>query len=273
MIPQQAKFVRGLYDNRRQYPGGGNLATSGTFISFLGTRSNSATAFAHARWNMFYCGSVAALLNQGISTHTTFNYDTSTLTIDVGDYIYIDSERMKVTAVTDSTLTVERGQSGTAIGVHNDNVAIYLDDGRGFFFTQTNTGQGDVDDFEVLLLPGSTEEVPTAHGDDSSITETTNKAFDVTDIDVPDTTFAWVNFGVTGTVRHGAWHRILVSDLTKRDEIADGTVADNTGTNCLAFGIPGSEHELYLGHTSGGKVAVASSDAANLLPDNVRVRT
>ena len=111
---------------------------------------------------------------------------------------------------------------------------------------------------------------PGADDADSSIAGTLNRAFIVTDIDVPDSEWAFVNFGDFGAERSGPWFRFLVADLTGRTVVAGTNLVDATGDNALMF--PGLDTDrFYLGRTSAGKIAVAAQ-LATKLPANLRVR-
>lgn len=74
----------------------------------------------------------SALINDGTGIapgDTSIAYDNASGTLVANDYILIDNEVMKVTAV-GPPLTVTRAQKGSAAAYHDDNVGIYkLNDG------------------------------------------------------------------------------------------------------------------------------------------------
>ena len=93
--------------------------------------------------------------------------------------------------------------------------------------------------------------------------------FDETSINVPTSTWGYINFGDIGTHRLGEWHRFLVADLTGlADGIDNGAASD---ANALTF-IADEETYFFLGQTSGDKILVGSS-SGTVSPSTVRIRS
>ena len=88
-------------------------------------------------------------------------------------------------------------------------------------------------------------------------------------IDVPSSTWGFVNFGEFDTFTSGEWYNFLVADLQGLTETVDGTT-DASQANSLMF-YADEESYFFLGHTSGDKVTFACSTSMNT-PDRVRIR-
>ena len=151
-----AKFVRNITKASAQttWPGGGNPVLNGTPVQFLGLRFETTNGFGSAIWNLYYSGNLIGLLSSSIAIGATTLTVTATDGLSDADYIFIDDERIEIVTVDSSTqLTVV-----AVAAAHSANSRIFLDDGRGFFFTQTHAQQDGVADLEILLSGGSGEE-------------------------------------------------------------------------------------------------------------------
>ena len=150
--PIRSRWVRLL--DRVFYPGGDQPVSSGDHVSFVSIRNEDNDVFAHARWNMYYSGTKVTDLDGALNDAAgPLDIDVESATdLSVNDDIYIDVEKFTITAIEDNTLTVNRGVSGTTGVAHLDGADVYLDDKRGYFFTQTNASQEDVTDIDVLLF-------------------------------------------------------------------------------------------------------------------------
>ena len=110
---------------------------------------------------------------------------------------------------------------------------------------------------------------PGGEASDGSISGLQTDQFVVTDIDVPEGTWGYVNVGDVGDQRAGPWHRFLLADLTGRTDVAAGTAPSDA--NALIFPID-DQGVFYLGQTAGDKVAVAWNQS-DRTPGNLRVRS
>ena len=121
--------------------------------------------------------------------------------------------------------------------------------------------------FTFRLLTYGTA-TPGSEQEDASVSPGEN-TFDETTINVPTDIWGYVNFGVVGDFRLGAWHRFLLADLTGLTDGTDNGAIDSG--NALTF-LADEETYFYLGQTSGDKVLVGSS-RGELSPGTVRIRS
>ena len=151
-----AKFIRALTATsaRSIWPGGGLPVASGsTPVQFLSLRFWTSSGFASAIWNLYYSGHLVGLLSSTAALGSTTLTVTSTTGLSAEDYIYLNSERIQITSVDSETqLTVP-----ATTAAHTANSRLFLDDGRGFFFTQTHASQDGAADVEIDLVGGGAE--------------------------------------------------------------------------------------------------------------------
>ena len=150
----------------------------------------------------------------------------------------------------------------------NEGTRIYESTGDDLIFLWVGNspapGQGDSMDLWCLDAGGS----PGDEAEDTSVAPQQNM-FVETSINVPTSTWGYVNFGDIGSQRLGEWHRFLIADLTG---LTDGT--DNGATsdaNALMF-VADEETYFFLGKTSGDVVLVGSS-SGEVQPGTVRIRS
>ena len=161
LIPINARFVRAIATEaaRVAWPGSGvGVPAGASYVSLLGPREEADARFAPARWNLHYCGSHTATLT---TLETTGNTEIGLTPLDAGEghgiqaghFVWIGGAvRIEVESVAGNTITlVSPGLSVSQVA----GARVYIDDGRGFFFTQTHTDQDNVADMEFLLVGGA----------------------------------------------------------------------------------------------------------------------
>ena len=188
-----------------------------------------------------------------------------------------------LTAVTPVTWASQTTNGVTADQTGDDRNALLfpLGQNRGFFLGISNEtpyrlqwGASAPYTFSIQIIRVTSaggsggQDSPGGEESDNSISGAAN-TFDETTIDEPSGTWGFVNFGDIGEHFSGEWHRFLVADLTGQTESTDGATINDS--NSLMF-VANEEHYFFLGHNSGGKVLVGTSDAATT-PGNVRIRS
>ncbi len=96
------------------------------WIVQLGFFNGDAQGKGDGGWDaVLQSGGAANLLNEALDdSETGVDVDDGTV-FQVGDFIKVDSEIMKILSISTHTLTVERGAMSTTEATHNNNAAIY----------------------------------------------------------------------------------------------------------------------------------------------------
>jgi len=96
------------------------------WIVQLGFYNGDAHGSGEGGWDAtLQSGGTANLLNEALDdSETAIDVDDGTV-FQVGDYIKVESEIMKVKSISTNTLTVDRGAMSTTAATHNNNTAIY----------------------------------------------------------------------------------------------------------------------------------------------------
>jgi len=96
------------------------------WIVQLGFYNGDAHGSGEGGWDAtLQTGGAANLLNEALDdSETAIDVDDGTV-FQVGDYIKVESEIMKVKSISTNTLTVDRGAMSTTAATHNNNTAIY----------------------------------------------------------------------------------------------------------------------------------------------------
>ncbi len=105
---------------------------------------------------MYYSGDLISTLSVALAADEA---ETTVTLADagdlaVGDDIYVNAEKMDVTARTSNELTVTRAIDSTSLGAHFAGTGVYLDDRRSFFFTQSHASRADVLDMDAYQVGG-----------------------------------------------------------------------------------------------------------------------
>ena len=112
------------------------------WIVQLGFYNGDAHGSGEGGWDAtLQSGGTANLLNEALDdSETAVDVDDGTV-FQVGDYIKVESEIMKVKSISTSTLTVDRGAMSTTAATHNNNTAIYWNN-----FTPISLADTTIDD-------------------------------------------------------------------------------------------------------------------------------
>ncbi|MAE81115.1 MAG: hypothetical protein CMB80_00155 [Flammeovirgaceae bacterium] len=96
------------------------------WIVQLGFYNGDAHGSGEGGWDAtLQADGTANLLNEALDdSETAIDVDDGTV-FQVGDYIKVESEIMKVKSISSNTLTVDRGAMSTTAATHNNNTAIY----------------------------------------------------------------------------------------------------------------------------------------------------
>ena len=123
-------------------------------------------------------------------------------------------------------------------------------------------------EMQFMTLAAGSGGAPHSEQEDASISTCSTEHQELS-INVPGSTWGFVNFGKFDTFTSGEWYNFLVADLQGLTETVDGTT-EAAQANSLMF-YADEESYFYLGHTSGDKVTFACSTSMNT-PDRVRIR-
>ena len=112
------------------------------WIVQLGFYNGDAQGSGEGGWDAtLQSGGTANLLNEALDdSETAVDVDDGTV-FQVGDYIKVESEIMKVKSISTNTLTVDRGAMSTTAATHNNNTAIYWNN-----FTPISLADTPIDD-------------------------------------------------------------------------------------------------------------------------------